>query len=48
MNHISVLDELVNGPFADEMSPEAKRLWERHRKEHVAAAYLQEKGATRQ
>jgi hypothetical protein len=44
LNHIRVIDELFAGPFADEITPTARKLLEQHRREHVSMLYLAEKG----
>ena len=40
MNHVAVHEDMMNGAFADELSPASKKILEKHRKEHVAHLYL--------
>jgi hypothetical protein len=48
LNHLSVLDELEVGPFADQLESDTKKLIAQHRREHVAFLYLAESGALNQ
>jgi hypothetical protein len=41
--HMATHEELVNGPFAEELTPEAKKLLQQHIQQHVAFMYLQSK-----
>ncbi len=45
LQHMQIHDELVNGPFAKQMTPVGKQIRDRHHQHHVAALYLAEKGA---
>ena len=45
LQHMQIHDELVNGPFAEQMTPVGKQIRDRHHQDHVAALYLAEKGA---
>ncbi|MBT9165054.1 MAG: hypothetical protein DDT23_01065 [candidate division WS2 bacterium] len=43
LHHLKVLEDLISGPYAAQLTPTAKKLVERHRLEHVAGHYLQSK-----
>ena len=40
MQHLNIHQELIDGPFAEKVSPVGKRILEQHMKEHNAALYL--------
>ena len=44
LSHLKIHRQLLEGDFANELSPDAKRIIEAHNKEHVAALYLAEEG----
>ncbi|MBT9169210.1 MAG: hypothetical protein DDT19_02564 [Syntrophomonadaceae bacterium] len=43
LHHLEVLEDLVSGPYAAQLTPAARKLVERHRLEHVAGHYTQSK-----
>lgn len=43
MHHLEVLEDLISGAYAGQLTSTAKKLVERHRLDHVAAHYLQTK-----
>jgi len=44
LHHLEVLEDLISGAYASQLTPTSKKLVERHRLEHVAGHYLQTKG----
>ena len=48
MSHIKKHRELIEGSFAEELTPTAKRIIEDHNREHLAALYVAEEGGEQQ
>ena len=44
LGHLAVMDDFENGPFAEQLEADTKKLLNQHRRSHIAELYLAEQG----